>query len=114
MTRPVAVFRSGVIGDSGHTVRLDKNGHLVLFPSFQPVHITSWAISATQISRICLRPGMTFWPRLSYRADRRAGSGGRGGGGGGIDAWPNRTPARLFWLTGGLGLWAVSSWCQSS
>jgi hypothetical protein len=35
MTKPVAVFRSGVIGDSGHyTVRLDENIHLVLLPSF--------------------------------------------------------------------------------
>jgi hypothetical protein len=34
MTKPVAVFRSGVIGDSRHTVRLDENSHSVLFPSF--------------------------------------------------------------------------------
>jgi hypothetical protein len=34
MTKPVAVFRSGVIGDSIHTVRFDENSHLVLFPSF--------------------------------------------------------------------------------
>jgi hypothetical protein len=46
MTKPVAVFRSGVIGDSRHTVRLDENSHLVLFPSFSR-HITSWVISAT-------------------------------------------------------------------
>jgi hypothetical protein len=32
MTKPVAVFRSGVIEDSRHTVRLDENSHLVLFP----------------------------------------------------------------------------------
>jgi hypothetical protein len=46
MTKPVAVFRSGVIEDSRHTVRLDKNSHLVLFPSFSR-YITLWAISAT-------------------------------------------------------------------
>jgi hypothetical protein len=34
MTKPVAVFRLGVIGDSRHTIRLDANSHLVLFPSF--------------------------------------------------------------------------------
>jgi hypothetical protein len=34
MTKHVAVFRSGVIGGSRHTVRLDENSHLVLFPSF--------------------------------------------------------------------------------
>ena len=33
MTKPVAVFRSRVIGDSRHTVRLDENSHLVLFPT---------------------------------------------------------------------------------
>ena len=44
MTKPVAVFRSGVIEDSRHTVRLDENSHLVLFPSFSR-YITSWAIS---------------------------------------------------------------------
>ena len=40
MTRPVAVFRSVVIGDSRYTVRLDENSHLVLFPSFsrQPIY----------------------------------------------------------------------------
>jgi hypothetical protein len=48
MTKPVAVFLSGVIsiGDSRHTVRLDENSHLVLFSSFSR-YITSWAISAT-------------------------------------------------------------------
>jgi hypothetical protein len=46
MTKHVAVFRSGVIGGSRHTVRLDENSHLVLFPSFSR-YITSWAISAT-------------------------------------------------------------------
>jgi hypothetical protein len=46
MTKPVAVFRSGVIGDPRHTVRLDENSHLVLFPSFSR-YITSLAISAT-------------------------------------------------------------------
>jgi hypothetical protein len=45
MTKPVAVFRSGVIEDSRHTARLDENSHLVLFPSFSR-YITSWAISA--------------------------------------------------------------------
>jgi hypothetical protein len=44
MTKPVVVFRSGVIEDSRHTVRLDENSHLVLFPSFSR-YITSWAIS---------------------------------------------------------------------
>jgi hypothetical protein len=44
MTKPVAVFRSVVIGDSRHTVRLDENSHLVLFPSFSR-YITSWVIS---------------------------------------------------------------------
>ena len=34
MTKPVAVFRSVVIGDSRYTVRLDENSHLVLFPTF--------------------------------------------------------------------------------
>ena len=34
MTKPVAAFSSGVIGDSRHTIRLDENSHLVLFPSF--------------------------------------------------------------------------------
>jgi hypothetical protein len=43
MTKPVAVFRSRVIEDSRHTVRLDENIHLVLFPSFSR-YITSWAI----------------------------------------------------------------------
>ena len=42
MTKPVAVFCSGVIRDSRHTVRLDENSHLVLFPSFSR-YITSWA-----------------------------------------------------------------------
>jgi hypothetical protein len=46
MTKPVAVFRSVVIEDSRHTVRLDESSHLVLFPSFSR-YITSWAISAT-------------------------------------------------------------------
>jgi hypothetical protein len=40
MTKPVAVFRSEVIEDSRHTVRLDENSHLVLFPSFSR-YITS-------------------------------------------------------------------------
>jgi hypothetical protein len=44
MAKPVAVFRSVVIGDSRHTVRFDENSHLVLFPSFSR-YITSWAIS---------------------------------------------------------------------
>jgi hypothetical protein len=46
MTKPVAVFRSGVIEDSRHTVSFDENSHLVLFPSFSR-YITSWAISST-------------------------------------------------------------------
>jgi hypothetical protein len=64
MAKPVAVFRSGVIGDSRHTVRLDENSQLVLFPSFSR-YITSWAISATwpveaPRSR-CYRPGSGIW-----------------------------------------------------
>jgi hypothetical protein len=64
MTKPGAVFRSGVIGDSRHTVRLDENSHLVLFPSFSR-YITSWAISAkwpigASRSR-CYRPGSGIW-----------------------------------------------------
>jgi hypothetical protein len=58
MTKPVAVFRSGVIGDSRHT------SHLVLFPTFSR-YITSWAISATwpvEPSRSrCYRPGSGIW-----------------------------------------------------
>jgi hypothetical protein len=42
MTKPVAVFRSRVIGGSRHTVRLDENSHLVLFPTSSR-YITSWA-----------------------------------------------------------------------
>ena len=49
MTKPVAVFLSVVIRDSGHTVRLDENSHLVLFPSFSR-YITSWAISTTYMA----------------------------------------------------------------
>ena len=64
MTKPVAVFRSRVIGDSRHTVRLDETGRLVLFPSFSR-YITSWAISATwpvEPSRSrCYRPGSGKW-----------------------------------------------------
>jgi hypothetical protein len=43
MTKPVAVFRSRVTGDPGHTVRFDENEncHLVLFPSFSR-YITSY------------------------------------------------------------------------
>jgi hypothetical protein len=40
MTKPVAAFRSRVIGDSKHTVRFDEKSHLVLFPSFSR-YITS-------------------------------------------------------------------------
>jgi hypothetical protein len=43
MTKPVALFSSGEIGDSRHTARLDENSHLVLFLSFSR-YITSWAI----------------------------------------------------------------------
>jgi hypothetical protein len=43
MTKPVALFRSGVIKDSRYTVKLDENSHLVLFPSFSR-YITSWTI----------------------------------------------------------------------
>jgi hypothetical protein len=64
MTKPVAVFHSGVIGDSRHTVKLDENSHLVLFPSFSR-YITSWAISATwpaEASRSrCYRLGSGIW-----------------------------------------------------
>jgi hypothetical protein len=60
MTKPVAVFRSKVIGDPRHTAKLDENSHLVLFPSFSR-YITSRAISATwpvEASRSrCYRPG---------------------------------------------------------
>jgi hypothetical protein len=60
MTKPFAVFRSGVIQGPRHTVRLDENDHLVLFPSFSR-YITSWAISATwpvEASKSrCYRPG---------------------------------------------------------
>jgi hypothetical protein len=41
MTKPVALFRSRVIGDSRHNVRFDGNSHLVLFPSFSR-YITCW------------------------------------------------------------------------
>jgi hypothetical protein len=37
MTKPVAVFRSGVMRDSGHTIRVDENCHLVRFPSFSRI-----------------------------------------------------------------------------
>jgi hypothetical protein len=37
MTKPVAVFRSGVIVDSRHTVRLDENSHLAI-SLFQSVY----------------------------------------------------------------------------
>jgi hypothetical protein len=40
MTKPVAVFRSGVIEDSEYTVSFDENSDLVLFPSFSR-YITS-------------------------------------------------------------------------
>jgi hypothetical protein len=66
MTKPVAVFRSWVIGDSRHTVRFDENSHLVLFPSFSR-YITSWAISISatwpaEASRSrCYRPGSGTW-----------------------------------------------------
>jgi hypothetical protein len=62
MTKPVAEFYSGVIGDSRHTGRPDENSHLVLFPSFSR-YITSWAISISatwpvEASRSrCYRPG---------------------------------------------------------
>jgi hypothetical protein len=64
MTKPVAVFRSGAIGYSRNTARLDENSHLVLLPSFSR-YITSWEISATwaveaSISR-CYRPGSGIW-----------------------------------------------------
>jgi hypothetical protein len=40
MTKPVAAFRSGVIGDPGHIIRPDENSHLVLgaISLFQPVY----------------------------------------------------------------------------
>jgi hypothetical protein len=64
MTKPVAVFRSVLIGDSRHAVRLEENSHLVLFPSFSR-YITSWATSATwpvEASRSrCYRPGSGKW-----------------------------------------------------
>jgi hypothetical protein len=64
MTKPVAAFRSRVIGGSRCTVRFDGNSHLVLFPSFSR-YITSWAISVTwpaEASRSrCYRPGSGIW-----------------------------------------------------
>jgi hypothetical protein len=64
MTKPVAVFRSVVIGDPGHTIRLDENIHLVLFPSFSR-YTTSWAISATwpveAYRSQCYRPRLGIW-----------------------------------------------------
>jgi hypothetical protein len=70
VTKPVAVFRSRVIVDSRHTVRLDENSHLVLFPSFSR-YITSWTISATwpvEASRSrCYRPGSGIcWLSVGY------------------------------------------------
>jgi hypothetical protein len=64
MTKPVAAFRSVVIGYPRHTVRFDENSYLVLFPSFSR-YITSWAISATwpvgaSRSRY-YRPGSGIW-----------------------------------------------------
>jgi hypothetical protein len=40
MTKPVAAFHSGGIGDPGHTIRLDEHSHLVFgaFSLFQPVY----------------------------------------------------------------------------
>jgi hypothetical protein len=68
MTQPVAVFRSGVIGDSRHTVRLDENDHLVLFPSFSRYHLIPhgrWEIYATwpveEPRSRCYRPGSGIW-----------------------------------------------------
>jgi hypothetical protein len=61
MTKPVAVFCSGVIRDSRHTVRLDENSHLVLFPSFSR-YITSWAISATWPVEASRMIGYAFLP----------------------------------------------------
>jgi hypothetical protein len=68
MTKPVPVFRSGVIADPRYTVRLDENSRLVPFPSLS-WHITSWAISAStsatwpvEASRSrCYRPGSGMW-----------------------------------------------------
>jgi hypothetical protein len=50
MTKPVAVFRSRVIEDSRHTVKLDENGiwcYFHLSASISPHHGRQWAISAT-------------------------------------------------------------------
>jgi hypothetical protein len=58
MTKPVAVFRSEVITDSRHSVRLDENSHLVLFPSFSR-YITSWAISG--IAGLAVNPVRVYW-----------------------------------------------------
>jgi hypothetical protein len=65
MTKPVAVFRSGVIGDSRHTIRLDERSYLVLFPSFSR-YITSWAIS---ISATYMASGQ--WRHLEVDATGR-------------------------------------------
>jgi hypothetical protein len=71
MTKPVAVFRSVVIGDSRCAVRLDANSHLVIFPSFSRC-IISWAISATwpveasTCRSRCYRPGSGIWLIFSW------------------------------------------------
>jgi hypothetical protein len=44
MTKPVAVLRSVVIGDSGHTVRFDENSHLVLFPLSAGIQLGDWGV----------------------------------------------------------------------
>jgi hypothetical protein len=122
MTKPVAVFRSRVIGDSRHTVRLDGDSHLVLFPSFSR-YITSWAISdiatymasgAEAYRSRCYRPGS----RIGYMAGCRlvivlVGPRGRVGL---VTPTPNGHLPALF---GGrfhvqLGEWGFVRWIQGS
>jgi hypothetical protein len=76
MTKPVAGFRLGVIGDSRHTARLDENSHFVLFLSFSPAVSAGisphgrYQISATwpvEASRSrCYRPGSGIWLVVSW------------------------------------------------
>jgi hypothetical protein len=50
MAKPVAVFRSVVIGDPRRTVRFNASSHLAVFASFSRF-IASWAISISHLSR---------------------------------------------------------------
>jgi hypothetical protein len=94
MTKPVASFRSVVIEDSRHAVRLDENSHLVLFPSFSR-YITSWTISATwpveaSRSRATGRDRVYGWLSVVYHVSEvrlEAGSG-----------WSLRPPTTIYRL----------------